>query len=399
MLSSLRLFTARAPAPPPPKCKKKTPNQNNQNNIFVQTNVPPAIMASSGCFAHAWICVHPSAMEDEHCRWCSGTTCFVTYSVRSRARLIWNAPLYRAIQDGDLEFVKFLVGSYVDKEMVNRAGASLVHVASSYSRLEIVKYLVECGADKDRATWYGADWSGASPLLMACKYGHEEVVRYLLQCGADPERGTNVGIFPMYAASHQGHLEIVKCLVESGADKDRVTNSGASSVWIASSCGHVNVVKYLVQCGADKEAKVVSWVRGLHEITPLEMACRVGHLEVVKYLLGEGARCGPISEGVVQELLPRSRPEIATWLRSIIGWQPLHFACEADDEPMIMRLLRHGASQLAEANGITPNMLGSAATRRMVNEALVWKPSSHPLFPLSVRTVVRMVLLLRARCD
>ena len=97
--------------------------------------------------------------------------------------------------------------------------------------------------------------------------------------------------------------------------------------------------------------------------------------------------------------LPRSKPEIATWLRSIIGWQPLHFACEADDEPMIMRLLRHGASQLAEANGITPNMLGSAATRRMVNEALVWKPSSHPLFPLSVRTVVRMVLLLRARCD
>ena len=100
-----------------------------------------------------------------------------------------------------------------------------------------------------------------------------------------------------------------------------------------------------------------------------------------------------------QELLPRSKPEIATWLRSIIGWQSLHFACEADDEPMIMRLLCHGASPLAEANGITPNMLGSAATRRMVNEALVWKPSSHPLFPLSVRTVVRMVLLLRARCD
>ena len=50
------------------------------------------------------------------------------------------------------------------------------------------------------------------------QYGHLEVVRLLVDAGADKDKVNKFGSTPLYVASDYGHLEIVRLLVEKGAD-------------------------------------------------------------------------------------------------------------------------------------------------------------------------------------
>ena len=49
-------------------------------------------------------------------------------------------------------------------------------------RLEVVKYLISVGANKEAKTN-----SGYTPLILASRYGYLEVVIYLISIGADKE--------------------------------------------------------------------------------------------------------------------------------------------------------------------------------------------------------------------
>ncbi|EYE97464.1 ankyrin repeat domain-containing protein, partial [Aspergillus ruber CBS 135680] len=54
--------------------------------------------------------------------------------------------------------------------------------AAEYSRVDIIRRLLECGAEFDNRDAY----SGRTPLSLASQYGYTAVVRPLLQQGADP---------------------------------------------------------------------------------------------------------------------------------------------------------------------------------------------------------------------
>ena len=59
-----------------------------------------------------------------------------------------------------------------------------------------------------------------TPLLIAADEGHLEVVQFLVECGANKDQGrTNDGATPLFMAAQNGHLEVVRFLVESGANK------------------------------------------------------------------------------------------------------------------------------------------------------------------------------------
>ena len=53
---------------------------------------------------------------------------------------------------------------------------------------------------------------------MACRKGHLEVVRLLVEAGADKDKAGNHGSTPLSIARSGGHYEIAKLLVEAGAD-------------------------------------------------------------------------------------------------------------------------------------------------------------------------------------
>ena len=57
---------------------------------------------------------------------------------------------------------------------------------------------------------------------MAARHGHLEVVRFLVESGANKDQClTNNGATPLFVAARHGHLEVVRFLVESGANNDQ----------------------------------------------------------------------------------------------------------------------------------------------------------------------------------
>lgn len=128
-----------------------------------------------------------------------------------------------AIESGDAERVAALIGSDKDRlNMKTRISGTWLHVAASFGRLEIVKRLIEMGADVNA---YGG-LEDSTPLQQAAADGHNEVARYLLSHGARldvsiPDRN------PLFAAIIGGHKEMAELLIDAGIDTT-VSYSGRS---------------------------------------------------------------------------------------------------------------------------------------------------------------------------
>ena len=95
--------------------------------------------------------------------------------------------------------------------------------------------------------------------------GHLEVVRLLVEAGADKNKADNDGLTPLFMASHNGLLEIVRLLIDAGADKDQAPftryYTGMKPLYIACKKGHLEIVRLLVDAGADKKIVTPSHIK------------------------------------------------------------------------------------------------------------------------------------------
>src|SRR5262245_65552 len=87
--------------------------------------------------------------------------------------------LRQAIRNDDLEKVVSVVSRKPELLCLNPTLGSCLHLAASKGRLNIVKKLVELGADVNLYAEVGG-----SPLDEAASEGHLAVVKYLIEHGA-----------------------------------------------------------------------------------------------------------------------------------------------------------------------------------------------------------------------
>ena len=163
--------------------------------------------------------------------------------------------------------------------LASGASRPTLYGASRNAHLDIVRMLLEHGADPNRPTT-----GGYTPLFAAAAEGQAEVARLLLQKGAIVDVACLSGATPLYMAAQEGHTEVVELLLARGADLNGATPFG-TPLHGASNKGHAAIISALLANGANVDAP-----RPSNGWTPLRLASDGGHVEAVKALLRGGAR-------------------------------------------------------------------------------------------------------------
>ncbi|XP_017771956.1 PREDICTED: ankyrin repeat domain-containing protein 50 isoform X2 [Nicrophorus vespilloides] len=125
-------------------------------------------------------------------------------------------------------------------------GQAALHVASRLGQTEVVKVLLEAGANADQA-----DMDGWTPLRAAAWGGHTEVVELLVIHGCSLDSMDAENRTALRAAAWSGHEEIVKVLLQNGADVNLTDHEGRTALIAAAYMGHAEIVEHLLDHGAD----------------------------------------------------------------------------------------------------------------------------------------------------
>eukprot|EP00118_Oscarella_pearsei_P004682 m.20411 g.20411 ORF g.20411 m.20411 type:complete len:647 (+) comp28012_c0_seq1:36-1976(+) len=171
-----------------------------------------------------------------------------------------------------------------------RVCAPLV-ISAKNNHLSVVKYLIkECGVDIEatgtvRFTGDRDDIAGAPPLWTAATAGHVEIVKFLVESGADIHHATSTDSTPLRGACFDGHLGIVRFLREHGASVNAANNSGQTPIMVAAGRGHERVVRYLLKQDVDLRLKTKEGYSVLHIVASAENST----VEIYKLLEEAGA--------------------------------------------------------------------------------------------------------------
>jgi len=227
-----------------------------------------------------------------------------------------------------------------------------IHLASQKN---VVKYLVEHGADVNPVTE-----NGDTPLLVSSENGHLQVVEYLIENGEDVNRGNIDGATPLLTSSHEGHLPVVEYLIKHGADVNQMNIDGATPLWMSLQTGHLQVVEYLIKHGADVNL-------AKNNGTPLSVSSQNGHLSIVQYLIQSGADVNRGNKNGDTPLLAGSENGHLQVVEYLIkygadvnvtrndGTTPLFMSSQNGHLQVVQYLTDHGADVNQGTNdGITP---------------------------------------------
>lgn len=300
-------------------------------------------------------------------------TCTKEERKNAQARDIDETPLCYAANTNNLEIVKFLVEAGAD---VNEGYFTPLVLAVENNNMEITKYLIDHGADinpqRDWGPLQAAVYNNESniemvrflldkgsdinisgrrnypPLRLAIVSDLRDIVELLIQRGADLNIKNPSGSTPLHAAIIKEKTEYVQLLLEAGADINAEDDSGLTALYIAAQKGYNNIVELLLSKGADINARNHSGLTALH------ISGQNGDSNAVELLLKKVA---DINVKDTQD-----------------GYTALHLAVKFGKMDMIKLLIDKGADINAkDKNGRTPLHLAAKSADAGIVELLLNK--------------------------
>lgn len=186
-------------------------------------------------------------------------------------------------------------------------GYTLLDVAVSARRKEVVQFLVDHGADVKRSrNWPGAttELIGSFSLQNTCMYsclvrGDVEIARILVKAGFDVNLQDMRQCSSLWHAADSGNCEMVDTILESPSVNIELHDmTYLRPLHVAALHGNGKIVTHLLRKGANPNA--------LHVFgnTPLIMACKANSYESVHQLLLYGAK---VNTGSIYGVTPLSK--------------------------------------------------------------------------------------------
>jgi ankyrin repeat protein len=185
------------------------------------------------------------------------------------------AALHRAARQGDAVSVARILDEDPGLLSLVWRGETLLTTAVRNGHLDLVRLLLERGAEVNQANGYGA-----TALDYAVGRGHEEIVSILVSSGADPSRKGYRDKTALMSASMGGHVAVIRLLLRSMEDRglDERDSYGITALCYACFEGHADVLRALLLAGADRT------IASNIGTTPLHIALERRHHECVALL-------------------------------------------------------------------------------------------------------------------
>ncbi len=198
-----------------------------------------------------------------------------------------------------------------------------IHYASIKLKLDLIKILIEKGADVSKVAVFRDEVGGSGKDVEHFTYNHTalslalqiakgkaehlECIKYLLKSGCDPNTPVDPRDIPLYTAIKKSWFGAVKALLEHGADMNYpgIDNSEMRvepAVHQAIYNGSIGILQLLFDHGAspNEEPKLGIYCSYGELENPLAFACHLDKDWIVEYLLQQGARpndiCGTLKE-------------------------------------------------------------------------------------------------------
>ncbi|MFA5086381.1 MAG: ankyrin repeat domain-containing protein [Candidatus Paceibacterota bacterium] len=187
--------------------------------------------------------------------------------------------LFEAVKNSDLAMTQELIKKGADVNIKDYHNQSILVYSLSP---DITKALIDGGADVN------ANSGGITPLIAASLFGRLNIVRELINNGADiDEKDSDHGQTALISASIFGQLDVVRELIKNGSNLESMDYSGHTALMWACEEGNIDVVKALIDGGADVNTKndfgstALNYASGGGD--------RAGYPEIIKFLRDSGA--------------------------------------------------------------------------------------------------------------
>jgi ankyrin len=308
--------------------------------------------------------------------------------------------LAQAVVQNDIATVQRLIQENADLNAVV-FGATALHLAAEYGQSQIVRLVLEKGANVDPV-----DNLGRTPLLWAAENGHSDIVQLLVSHGADVNR-EDAGEWrgPLdekpaktslnYAVA-QGNTELARILISSGA---KVIRNDIALLQDAIRSGKSDLVSLLIQQGVNPAAQTKGGDNAF------ATAGWVGNVDILKVLLAKhrtvsGTRA--LLNDALQHATENGRTELVRFLlentnvdldrqvdssyggverladtnKRVPGYTALSRAVENNHQEMIEVLLQKGAHVVGRTRSGAP--LLSFAVSQDRDNLFKWLMRYHP---------------------
>ncbi|KAG0478780.1 hypothetical protein HPP92_013499 [Vanilla planifolia] len=244
-LATLTVEITYMPPPPPapllPDCAPES-----DDTFFLDSVVAPGASVKEGAAF--------SSLDSVPVDWFTAKKKQVFSDSALRVFLVGSAVLSRLVAEGDMEKVRQVLESsdpeWHSADSADPNGQTLLHLAISRGRADLVQLILEFGADVE-----ARNRAGRSALEAASAAGETLIAELLLARGASTRPSPESPRGPVHHAAAEGHVEVLRLLLLNGADPNFQAADGRTALHLSAEGRRRDCVAALLSAGARADSR------------------------------------------------------------------------------------------------------------------------------------------------